>query len=98
MSCIKLEKLINDCVANIKVRLNEDEVIKYVHNVASDKTQYNDLITRIVYDVCAPVFSVWKYLPYNEWVSTTDRAIKSLYVKSFKIAFPEAYKVIQSYY
>lgn len=95
---MKLENYLNDCTEAIEKKFKEDKIINYIKTLTSYPSEYKDLATRVVFDVCRPCFKIWKYVPQEEMESVTDKHIKTLYFKAFKKAFPEAWKVIQSYY
>lgn len=95
---MKLEKYVNDCVDAITNKVKEDKIINYINTLVSYPSEYKDLAMRVVFDVCSPSFKVWRHVPLGEMDSVTDEHIKTLYFTAFKKAFPEAWKVIQSYY
>lgn len=94
---MKLETYLNDCVNAITKNVNENKIISYIHTLTSYPSEYKDLATRVVFDVCRPAFNMWKYVSQDEMKNITDAHIKTLYFTAFKKAFPEAWKVIQSY-
>lgn len=95
---MKLENCLNSCTEAITKKFKEDKIISYIKTLVSYPSEYKDLATRVVFDVCGACFNVWKYVPQEEMESVTGEHIKTLYFKAFKKAFPEAWKVIQSYY
>ena len=93
MAKIALEKYVNDCVNNLK-SVDESKVIQHIENVYKG-ARYNDLVVRVVWDVCKCKYPTYLHFSDDDWRNTCDDKVNSLYTKAFRIAYPTAWKRLQ---
>jgi hypothetical protein len=97
MARIALEKYVSGCCEKMKSNVPESEIIEHVEGVYKSG-DYNDLATRIVYDVARAA----RYKPFEELSRTdyltilNDNTLTSLYKKAFKSAFPSVWEDIKA--
>lgn len=94
MAKIALEKYVGGCVKALNEKFNEGVIVEYVKSVAHSG-DYNDLTTRVAYDVCKVIFKPWKEFSQDDYDSITDNKLRSLYLKAFQTAFPTAWATIK---
>lgn len=94
MAKIAFEKYVDGCVKALANKFSEDVVVEYTKFVAH-RGEYNDLATRVAYDVCKVVYKPWKELSKDDYDNITDNKLRSLYLKAFQTAFPSAWATIK---
>lgn len=93
MARIALEKYVAQYVSLLQNRFSEESVIRHIQSVYESK-DYNVLSVRISYDVCRPL-KAWTILSEEDWQNVNDVKIASLFKKSFRLAYPTAWKKIE---
>lgn len=96
MAKIALEKYVDTCVKALQEKISESVIIEYTNTLATNKDAYNDLATRVVYDVCRHSYKVFEVLSDEDYQNSNDNKIKSLHFKAFQTAFPLAWNNIQA--
>ena len=94
MAKIAFEKYVGGCVKALNAKFSEDIIVEYVKSVAQSG-EYNDLATRVAYDVCKAVYKPWKDFSQDDYESITDNKLRSLYLTAFQTAFPTAWATIK---
>ena len=96
MAKIALEKYVPTCAAKLK-KISEESVIEYTNDIYyNHRGEYNDLATRVIYDICRAVYRVFEVLSGEDYEKSNDVKIKSLHFKAFQLAFPKAWANIAS--
>lgn len=95
---MKLFKYVDVCAEAMKKKISEDKVISYAKVLIKKPNEYNDLATRLIFDVANVSFKLWKELSEEDYRESNNGTIKTLYFTAFKKAYPEAWKLIQSTY
>lgn len=96
MAKIALEKYVDGCSKVMQRNVPESAILEHVEDVYKSGN-YNDLATRIVYDVARAA----RYKPFDElfqtdYLTLTDDKLTSLYKKAFKSAFPSVWVDIKA--
>ena len=95
MAKIALEKYVPTCVGKLQELISEELVIEYTNDLyVNHNGEYNDLATRVIYDICRVAYQVFRVLSNEDYEKSNDTKIKSLHFRAFQLAFPKAWENI----